>query len=320
MITLAESGFAPPVAARADLSVSAVRAVSSTQNLHHELALAVQEHRCARLQEANVLMAMAAVQAQAEVAAAEQARRRQAEFLAVVVHELRNPLTPIRTAAHVLGRMAAGADADGDLARLQAIIERQVVHLSRLIDDLLDLSRARTGKFHLECAVVDLKPVVEAVAEARRPAMQERGQRLAIVMPALALEVDGDPVRLAQVIGNLLDNASKFTPAGGAIELLAAVAGDLVVVSISDSGIGIAPEALPHVFEPFAQGVHVHGAGGGLGLGLAVVSELVEAHGGSVVAHSAGSGSGSRFVVTLPRARTTAGGGGTVAPSGSPAS
>ena len=253
------------------------------------------------MQEANGLLVVSVVRAQAELAAAEQARQRQAELLAVVAHELRNPLTPIRAAADMLGRIAP--DDAGALPRLQAVIVRQLVHLSRLIDDLLDLSRARTGKLHLELAVVDLRTIVEQVVEAHRPAAQRRGLRLVSVQPAHPLEVDGDPVRLAQVLGNLLDNACKFTPDGGAIELLAAADGDRVVVSVSDSGVGIAPETLAHVFEPFAQGMQAQGvANGGLGLGLAVVSELVEAHGGCVVAHSAGSGSGSRFIVTLPRA------------------
>ena len=275
--------------------------MAASLDLRYDLALAVQEYRNAQLQEENEQLTLAAVRAHALLANAEQAQRRQTEFLAVVAHELRNPLTPIRSAAELLGRIEP--DRDGALARLQGVIERQVVHISRLVDDLLDLSRANTGKLRLQSSVVDLQAIIEAAIDACRPAVQSRGQELLVVVPACPLHVDGDPVRLAQVLGNLLDNACKYTPDGGAIEVLAAIAGDLVVVSVSDSGIGIAPEALPHVFEPFAQEMRDQGAGGpGLGLGLAVVSELVEAHGGCVVAHSAGRDSGSRFVVTLPLA------------------
>ena len=291
--------------ARIDRPAPEERALAVPQHLDYDLALAVQEFRNAQLQETNRLLALAAVRAHALLADAEQAQRRQTEFLAIVAHELRNPLTPIRAAAELLGRIEPHDG--GALARLRAVIERQVVHITRLVDDLLDLSRANTGKLRLRSSVVDLRGIIEAAIDVCRPVVRSRGQRLLVVVPACPLEVDGDSVRLAQVLGNLLDNACKYTPDGGAIELLTAIAGDFVVVSVSDSGIGIAPEALPHVFEPFAQEVHAGGVGGsGLGLGLAVVSELVEAHGGCVVAHSAGSGSGSRFVVTLPLAGAAA--------------
>ncbi|MEO8525624.1 MAG: HAMP domain-containing sensor histidine kinase [Caldimonas sp.] len=275
--------------------------MAAPQNLHYDLALAIQEYRNVQLQETNRQLALAATRSQEQLVCAERARRKQIEFLAVVAHELRNPLAPIRAVAELLGRIEP--DPDGALSRLQAVIERQVVHISRLIDDLLDLSRADCGKLRLQTTIVDLQLIIEAAIDACRPAVQRRGQVLRLVLSGCPLAVDGDPVRLAQVLGNLLDNACKYTPDGGTIELLAAVAGDLVVMSVSDSGIGIAPEALPYVFEPFAQEIREPGvAGTGLGLGLAVVSELVEAHGGCVVAHSAGRGSGSRFVVTLPLA------------------
>lgn len=239
--------------------------------------------------------------AAALVLAAEEGQRRQDAFLAMAVHELRRPLAPIRTAAAMLGRV--GTQDAATLARLHAIIERQVLQLSRLVDDLLDLSRSRTGKLRLDRAIVDLRDVVGAAMEAAGPAAERRRQTVVVTMPEFPLEVDGDPGRLAQVVGNLLDNASKFTPDGGAIALLAAMAGDTVVLSVVDSGSGIAAAALPHVFEPFAQDVSRPGVDdSGLGLGLAVVGELVAAHGGSVVVHSVGTGMGSRFVVTLPRA------------------
>ena len=255
-------------------------------------------HRQALLEQVNRQLIEAEARAQAQLDAAARARQQQAAFLAIVAHELRRPLTPIRTAATMLGRIKS--DDPDTLARLQAIIERQVVHLARLVDDLLDLSRSGTGKLRLERMVVDLVGIVGQAAEACRATMRRRDQRLTVLAPVRPLEVDGDPVRLAQVLGNLLDNASKFTPDGGAIELLVAAADADVVLIVSDSGVGIAPETLPHVFEPFAQGSPARG-GDGLGLGLAVVRELVEAHDGQVVAQSAGKGCGSRFVVTLPR-------------------
>ena len=276
------------------------RASAATQQLHHDLALALEERRNARLREANTGLAEVVSHALARQAESEQGQRRQTEFLAVLAHELRNPLSSIRNAAELLGRIGADNEV---LPKVQAIIERQVVHISRLVDDLLDLARVSTGKLRLECSLIDLRAIVEAAVESCRPEANRRGQRLAVTVPAVPLEIHGDPVRLAQVLGNLLDNACKYTPDGGAIELLAAVEGEVVFLSVCDSGAGIAPDALPHVFEPFVQGPHPNGVrGSGLGLGLAVVSDLVEAHGGSVVAHSAGSGSGSRFVVTLPLA------------------
>jgi len=270
------------------------------QQLRCDLALAIQEHRNAQLQEANGRLAEALAQAHETQAAGERAQRRQTQFLAILAHELRNPLAPILTAAELLGQV----DTDDPLpAKVRAIIERQVLHVSRLVDDLLDLSRASTGKLRLECAIVDLKDIIEATIDAHRPAAERRRQRLVVAVPAHPLDIDGDPVRLAQVLGNLLENACKYTQDGGTIALMAAVAGDSVVLTVSDTGIGIEAEALPHVFEPFVQCSDGNGLrGSGLGLGLAVVSDLVEAHGGCVVAHSAGTGNGSRFVVTLPLA------------------
>ncbi len=263
-----------------------------------ELALAEHEQRHAQLQEANAQLLLAALSAQALQAAAEQAQRRQTEFLAVVAHELRNPLAPIRNAASLLGRVSTD---EPMLPRLQGIIERQVVHMSRLVSDLLDVSRVSTGKFRIERRPVDLVGIIDAAVDACRPAMDTRLQHFVARVPARALEVHGDPVRLVQVVSNLLDNASKYTLDGGEIGLSVMVAGDALMMTVSDSGIGITAEALATVFEPFVQDAHAIGFNGvGLGIGLTVVRELVEAHGGHVVAHSAGSGLGSQFVVTLP--------------------
>ena len=175
--------------------------------------------------------------------------------------------------------------------------------MSRLVDDLLDVSRVSTGKLRLERRGVELVGIIDAAVDACRPAMDTRLQHFAVQLPAHALEVHGDPVRLAQIVSNLLDNASKYTPERGEIRLSVVVADDAIVLSVADNGIGITPEALPNVFEPFVQDTHAIGFhSGGLGIGLTVVRELVEAHAGTVVASSAGTGLGSRFVVTLPLA------------------
>ncbi len=263
---------------------------------HYQEALAEHEQRYVQLREANQQLVLAALNAQELQAASEQAQKRQTEFLAVLAHELRTPLTPIRIAA----TMMDGKDKHV-LPRMQAIIEQQVVHMARLVSDLLDVSRANTGKLTLEYQILDMTGVIDQAIGACRPAMDARLQHFVIQVPACPLWVHGDPVRLAQVFVNLLDNASKYTPQGGEIQLSVQIEGTTLITSISDSGIGITAEALPKVFEPFAQDAQATGFNrDGLGIGLTVVRELVTAHGGNVVASSAGSGQGSRFVVTLP--------------------
>ena len=259
-----------------------------------------QKSRYGLLREANEQLLLSALGARDLQAAAEQAQRRQAEFTALLAHELRNPLAPIRTAAALLGRI--GLD-EPLLLKARAVIERQVLHLSRLISDLLEVSYLNAGRLRLERQRIDMCRVVEDAVEVSRPAMDVRRQHLSVELPADALEVQGDPARLVQIVGNLLANASKYTPDSGKICVSAEAAGDAVVLAVSDSGIGIAPEALPTVFEPFvrdARAVGFHAEG--LGVGLTVVRELIRAHGGSVVASSGGLGLGSRFTVTLPLA------------------
>ena len=186
---------------------------------------------------------------------------------------------------------------------MQALIERQVIQMSRLVGDLLDVSRVHTGKLRLERQVVDLLAIIDAALVACRPAIDARLQHFAIHLPAGAPEMHGDPIRLTQVLSNLLGNASKYTPIGGMLELSGKVVEGCVLITVSDSGIGISAEALPIIFEPFVQAPEAFGYNGaGLGIGLTVVRELVEAHGGTVVASSAGSGLGSQFLVTLPLA------------------
>ncbi len=252
------------------------------------------------LREANEQLVLAALTAQELKAHAEEAHRRQVRFLVMVAHELRNPLAPIRTAAALLSR--AGCD-EALLARLQAIIHRQVTHMTRLVDDLLDGSRASTGGFRIERVAVEMGAIFALAIETCRPAMESRLQLFKAELPSTPLPVNGDPVRLAQILGNLLDNASKYTPKGGRIALAARASDASLVVTVSDNGQGIAPDSLQKIFGLFEQESDaVVRRGEGLGIGLAVVRELVEAHGGSVIAHSAGKHLGSEFVVTLPMA------------------
>jgi signal transduction histidine kinase len=252
----------------------------------------------AHLREANEQLVLAALNAQELKVAAEQAQARQMEVLAVVAHELRNPLTPIRTAAAMLKRVRADEPL---LLRVQEVIERQVRHMGRLVEDLLDVSRSRTGKLRVEHHRIDLTPLIDEAVDACRPTMDARLQHLGVFVPACPLPIAGDPVRLVQVLCNLLDNASKYTQVGGELGLSVAATEDTVVITVSDNGIGIAPQALPRVFDPFVQDAHaIAFNGAGLGIGLTVVRELIEAHGGQVVASSAGTGFGSQFVITLP--------------------
>lgn len=264
--------------------------------IHHEQASSEYERHYMQLREANGELVLAALDAQELQAAAERAQRQQKEFLAVVAHELRNPLTPIRIAAEMLGLARPE-----EIPRYQAIIENEVEHMVRLVSDLVDMSRVNTGKLRIECRRVDLADIIDEAVAACRPAMDTRLQHFSVQVPACAIELNADPVRLAQVLRNLLDNASKYTPNGGEVGLSVVLADDTVVMSVSDSGIGITAGALTEVFEPFVQDKHAIGFNGvGLGIGLTVVRELVDAHGGQVVASSPGTGLGSKFVVTLP--------------------
>lgn len=228
---------------------------------------------------------------------AERALRDQTAMLARVAHELRNPLTPICVAASLID-----ADHVEELPQLRQLIERQVDHLSRLVGDLLDLSRAQGGKLRLRWSEVDLVQVVSEAVGLTRSAMEARRQHLVVELPDPLAPVDGDRLRLVQVLTNLLENASKYTPAEGCISVTAKESGADVVVRVSDNGIGIRAEALAEVFQPFVQETHATRFNAtGLGIGLTVVRELVEAHGGTVQAFSAGEGQGSQFVLTLPR-------------------
>jgi two-component system CheB/CheR fusion protein len=229
---------------------------------------------------------------------AEQANRAKDEFLAMLGHELRNPLAPIRNAAQILKRTS-------DRPRVEqtsAIIERQVEHLARLLDDLLEVSRLTRGLIELEREPVEVSSVIDAAIEQCRPLIETRRHRLHWRAAEARAVVLGDPVRLVQVVSNLLVNSAKYTPEGGDITVSLHVEGDWINLSVEDNGQGIEPDLVPHIFQLFTQARRTPDrAHGGLGLGLAVVKRLVEMHGGNVTAHSEGPDRGSAFKVCLPR-------------------
>ena len=229
--------------------------------------------------------------------AAEHANRAKDEFLAMLGHELRNPLAPIVTALQLL--RLRGIDAG---ERERAIIERQVRHLVAMVDDLLDVSRITRGKILLKRTPVEVHDVITRAIEVASPLLEHHQHDLAVAVPRQGLGVLADPERLAQVVSNLLTNAAKYTPAGGRIRVDAQREADEVVLRVSDTGIGIDPQILPSIFELFTQDRQaLDRAQGGLGLGLAIVRSLVALHGGSVTARSDGPGRGSQFVIRLPR-------------------
>ncbi|MBC7940865.1 MAG: diguanylate cyclase [Chitinophagaceae bacterium] len=254
-----------------------------------------------RLREANEQLVLSALNASDLLASALTKNRRQMETMAMVAHELRDPLAPIRAAALLLEREYR---ATPSMPSAQGIIERQVLQLSRLIDDLVDVSRINTGKLTLRESDVDLVEVVHDAVEAWRPAMDMRFQTLHLSLPAGPLRLRADPLRLMQVLSNLLNNASKYTAEHGAIALTLTVVGNSAALSVKDDGVGIASGMLAQVFEPFIRDSQPGDLDlAGLGLGLTVARQLVQAHGGDMVAVSAGRGHGSEFVVTLPLAR-----------------
>lgn len=228
---------------------------------------------------------------------AERASRAKDEFLGILGHELRNPLAPIVWALHAMQK------SDGDTTAQRRIIERQVAHLSRLVDDLLDVSRITQGKVDLRREAVDLRDVVAKALELTQPMFERRARGVDVHVPAARCVVIGDDVRLAQVVSNLLINAAKFTPEPGAVELWLDAYGGRAVIEVRDQGVGIDPSLMPYVFDLFVQGRQsMDRVAGGLGLGLAIVKTLVQMHGGAVEARSGGAGLGSTFTVSLPLA------------------
>jgi PAS domain S-box-containing protein len=227
-----------------------------------------------------------------------EADQRKDQFLATLAHELRNPLAPIRVAAEMLARSTLD---DEHLSWSRQVIQRQVEQMARLLDDLLDVARITRGKLRLQKRAVDLRTVVDTAIEAARPLIEARAHALTVDLPPEPPTLDADPVRLAQVLSNLLTNAAKYTDSPGRIALAARVEGSVLRISVKDNGIGLSPVALTHIFEMFSQGHEDRGhAEGGLGIGLALVKGLVDLHEGSIEAFSDGPGFGSEFVVTLP--------------------
>ncbi len=230
---------------------------------------------------------------------------RTTRFLATVAHELHSPLAPLRHGVQALRQLHGRSQQ----ARTLDMMDRQLVHMGRLVEDLLDVARLGTGKLDLQRRVMDLREVIDHALEISQPEIEQRSQQLALRMPPEPLWVDGDPVRLCQVLANLLNNAARYTPPKGHITLQARREGGQAVVAVKDDGEGIAPDMLARVFEIYQQaGRDASGptGRGGLGIGLALVRALVDRHGGSVAADSAGPGQGSTFTVRLPLAAATA--------------
>jgi signal transduction histidine kinase len=230
-----------------------------------------------------------------------EADRLKDEFLAMLAHELRNPLAPIHNAVRIM-RMKPIGDTQVEWAR--DVIDRQAAHLTRLVDDLLDVSRITRGKINIDAKPLDLAAAVARAVETVQPLLTQQRHDLQLDLPATPLNVMGDMTRVTQIIGNVLGNAAKYTDAGGKIRLDARAAGDMIEIGIHDNGIGIPASMLPKVFDLFSQAGSMDGRSrGGLGIGLALVKRLVDMHGGKVSVHSAGTGRGTEFLICLPAAR-----------------
>jgi PAS domain S-box-containing protein len=234
--------------------------------------------------------------------AAEQASRAKDEFLAMLSHELRNPLAPIVTALHLLKLRG-----DNRTSREQQIIERQVNHMMHLVDDMLDISRITRGKVTLKKGPVDIRDVVARAIEVASPLLEQRKLHFDVDVPSHPIIVDGDDARLTQIFANLLVNAAKYTETGGHVWLNVRADGSEVLVQVRDDGLGIPADLLPKIFDLFVQGTQgAERSSVGLGIGLALVKSLLAMHGGTIQAHSAGPGAGSTFVVRLPLVRVSA--------------
>ncbi|MES2534824.1 MAG: hybrid sensor histidine kinase/response regulator [Pseudomonadota bacterium] len=264
----------------------------------------VLEDLVVRLREANQNLVIATLSAQELQAAAEASHHRQEEFLSMLAHELRNPLAPVAMAAELLGKIMG---AHPQIPKLHGIITRQVNHMTRLVDDLLDASRVVTGKIELKKSALPLSQIIDSAVETSRPFIDKRNQRLSIDLPVEPVVIYGDLVRLSQVFSNLLINATKFTPEFELITVSARKLGNAVAISVKDNGMGIAPEIQPFIFDLFTQGFRaLDRSQGGLGIGLALVRTIAEIHGGTATVRSAGTGFGSEFTVQLPIAAEAA--------------
>jgi PAS domain S-box-containing protein len=227
----------------------------------------------------------------------QEADRRKDEFLAMLAHELRNPLASINNAVQLFGHF----ETEADLEWAKEVVQKQVKHLTRLIDDLLDASRITRGKISLRKELLDLSPIVSSAVEVVRPLIEDRQHELVLSLAPGALRLEADPVRLEQILINLLTNAAKYTDAGGRISLSAMRDDGHIVIRVQDNGIGIAPELMPHIFDAFTQGDRsIARSEGGLGIGLTLVQKLTEIHGGTVSVTSRGIGQGSEFTIRFP--------------------
>lgn len=227
--------------------------------------------------------------------------RRKDEFIAMLAHELRNPLVPIRNGIELLKRAHTNPEV---VANVRPMMERQIGHMVRLIDDLLDVARIAAGKIELRREPLALATIVTAAVDAQKSSIEQARLQLAVELPAEEIVLKADGTRLSQVLSNLLHNATKFTPAGGRLSVTARrLESNQLRLSVRDSGMGIAPDQLPRIFDLFVQsGARAHSLPGGLGIGLAIARRLVELHGGDIEARSAGVGHGSEFIITLPLA------------------
>jgi two-component system CheB/CheR fusion protein len=245
-----------------------------------------------------ILLAIADVTARTERAEqlAQEVKRKD-EFLATLAHELRNPLAPIANAMQLLRRGAGNSSTPA----LHDMIDRQTKRLARLVDELLDIARINRGLIELKREPLNLATIIEQTAEAMRAQLEGRQQELSVTLPETPVRINGDPIRLEQIISNLLDNASKYTAVGGRIELTLTEARREAIISVRDTGIGLAPDALETIFDLFTQMTHApENSAGGLGIGLTLVRRVLELHGGRIEARSSGLGHGSEFIVRLP--------------------
>jgi signal transduction histidine kinase/ActR/RegA family two-component response regulator len=260
--------------------------------------LAEVTQRTAELEAANRALQLETEERRSAETALRVADQRKDEFLAMLAHELRNPLAPMVNALNLV----TSPKADPTITqRAHAIIQRQLAHMVRLVDDLLDVSRITRGKLVIRKQPVELASVVQSAVDTVRPLLEAREHELTVALPQQPVYLQADPVRLSQVFSNLLNNSAKYTEKRGHVHVTATVVGSAVRVVVADDGIGISAETLPCIFQMFAQGDHsAERIQAGLGVGLALARQLIELHGGTIEAQSPGLGSGSTFIVTLP--------------------
>lgn len=269
---------------------------SPSRETRHELSSAEQPPVEITLREVNEQLVLSALSAQSLEEQTNQKHAQQVEFMAMVAHELRNVLKPIKTSTDLFNR----ARAKGMMEDAHDVLDRQVAYMSRLVENLLVRARVASGNFRVAMSCVDVVDVLTRTIESSRPVFEARHQQLTMQLPPGPLIIQADAVRLAQILCNLLDNASRYTPEGGEISLTGELADDSVVITVSDNGMGISPARSRSLFEVFVHDEFRSTPDGGLGIGLAVAHDLVEAHGGTIIARSRGENLGSEFSVTLP--------------------